>query len=170
MSEIELLPASPSQRMTLENLLQLYIHDFSEYRAGRPEGELDQHGRFPDYPLDAYWQHSTHVPLLIRRSESLLGFALMNAVSHSGRFVDRNVAEFFIVRKHRRSGAGRAAAHALFQQHPGQWECAVARRNVAALGFWRKTIASSPAVRDIEELDLNDGNWNGPVIRFRIIA
>lgn len=170
MTAIEVTHAAASQRTTLENLMQLYAHDFSEHWVGRPEGELDADGRFAPYPLDAWWQHATHVPLLIHRGGSLLGFALLNATSHCGLPVDRNVAEFFIVRKHRRSGAGTAAAHATFARYPGQWECAVARRNIAALGFWRKAIATCPVAGGIEELDVQDANWNGPVIRFLVRA
>ena len=167
MTAVEIVPATTLQRAALENLMQLYIHDFSEHWAGRSEGELHEDGRFTPYPLDAYWSEASHVPLLIRCGSSLVGFALLNANSHTGRPVDRNVAEFFVARKYRRSGAGTAAAHAVFARYPGQWEAAVARRNVAALAFWRKTIAACPHAFGREEHDINDAHWNGPVIRFK---
>jgi predicted acetyltransferase len=167
MTTVEIVPATTLQRAALENLMQLYIHDFSEHWAGRSEGELHEDGRFAAYPLNAYWSEASHVPLLIRRGSSLIGFALLNANSHTGRPVDRNIAEFFVARKYRRSGAGTAAAHAVFARYPGQWEAAVARRNVAALAFWRNTIAACPHAFDREEHDINDAHWNGPVIRFR---
>ncbi|HMN44041.1 MAG TPA: GNAT family N-acetyltransferase [Povalibacter sp.] len=167
MATVEIVPATTAQRAALENLMQLYIHDFSEHWAGRSEGELREDGRFAPYPLDAYWSEPAHVPLLIRRGGSLIGFALLNANSHTGQPVDRNVAEFFIARKYRRTGVGTEAAHAVFARYPGQWETAVARRNLAALAFWRKTIAACPQVFDLGEHDINDAHWNGPVIRFQ---
>jgi len=140
---IEVLPAHSGERAALDNLFQLYIHDFSEFWANRPEGELTDDGRFEPYPdLDAYWREADRVPLLLRLDGRLVGFALINAVGHGGGPVDRNMAEFFVARKHRRGGLGTAAARAVFSGHPD--------------------------VLDTEELDVASPDWNGPVIRFRI--
>lgn len=166
--DIQVDRAGAHERAALENLMQLYIHDFSEFWMDRPEGELGADGRFEAYPLDPYWREADHIPLLLRRAGVLIGFALLDAHSHSGGSLDRNVAEFFIVRKHRRGGVGTAAAHAIFGRYPGHWEAAVARRNQAALAFWRRAVASHPRVSKIQELDVTSADWNGPVLRFRI--
>jgi predicted acetyltransferase len=165
---LELVPANAADRPAIDNLLQLYIHDFSEHWAGRSEGELLDTGRFPDYPLDKYWSDPGCVPLLLRVDGKLAGFALLNQQGHVGRPVDRNMAEFFVVRKHRRAGLGRIAAHQIFTRYPGQWEVAVARRNVAALAFWRRVIGQHPLAIDIDETDVVSTAWNGPLIRFRV--
>jgi predicted acetyltransferase len=165
---VQLIVATPAERAALENLMQLYVHDFSEHWAGRNEGDLDNDGRFADYPLDDYWSRPTHIPLLVRVNDKLAGFALLNDVSHAGRSVDRNVAEFFIARKYRRSGIGSLVAHQLFTRYPGRWEASVARRNAAALAFWRRAIVRHPLVVDVEELDIATPAWNGPVILFRV--
>lgn len=165
-STLELVPAALSQRSTLENLFQLYIHDFSENWAGTDRGELDDSGRFAPYPLDAYWQQDSYRPFFIRYKRALVGFALINGLSHCERPVDHNIAEFFIVRKHRRSGCGTAAAHALFERFSGQWEIAVARRNLAATHFWRRTVMQYPRRDIVEEHDINSPLWNGPILRF----
>jgi predicted acetyltransferase len=148
--------------------MQLYIHDFSEHWAGRAEGELDEVGRFSGYPLEVYWREATHVPLLLRLDGRLVGFALLNNASHTGGAADRNMAEFFVVRKHRRGGVGTAAAQTILSRYPGVWEIAVARRNTAALSFWRKAVTQHPLAADIEESDVMTTAWNGPIIRFRI--
>ena len=166
--DIEIALARLEERAALDRLIQLYIHDFSELWAGTPRGELRDDGSFWMYPLEPYWEQAGRVPLLIRRAGKLAGFALVNAVTHSGRAADRNMAEFFIVRKHRRSGLGRAAAQKIFSRYAGLWEVAVARRNVAAQAFWRGAIGSHPAVRDIEEFDQATAEWDGPIMRFRI--
>jgi predicted acetyltransferase len=165
---VQVVTAEPHDRAVLANLMQLYVHDFSEHWAGRSEGELGENGRFPDYPLDPYWSDPTHVPLLIRIDAKLTGFALLNNASHTGRPVERNMAEFFIVRKHRRGGIGTLAAHLIFSRYPGQWESAIARRNAAALAFWRNAIRRHPLATEIDELDIASPAWNGPVIRFRV--
>jgi predicted acetyltransferase len=166
---IDVAPARPEEKPVIENLMQLYTHDFSEHWSGGPNGELGDDGRFAPYPhLDAYWREPARVPLLLRAQGHPVGFALLNGHAHSGLPADRNMAEFFIVRKHRRGGMGTAAAHAVFSRYPGTWEAAVARRNVAALAFWRKAVASHPLVGHIEEHDISTKEWNGPVIRFHI--
>ena len=168
--DLEVAVACAEERATLANLLQFYIHDFSEHWSGTSQGELEIDGRFFDYPLDIYWTEPGRVPLLFRLNEKLVGFALLNAHGQTGRSVDRNMAEFFVVRKHRGAGVGRAAAHAIFDRYPGRWETAVARRNVRALPFWRDTIRGHPAVEDVEELDLRTDTWNGALFGFRVTA
>jgi predicted acetyltransferase len=166
--ELSLAIADANERATLHNLMQLYVHDFSEHWSGTTHGNLQANGRFADYPLDAYWRDAEHIPLILRIENHPVGFALLNNASHSGEPVDRNMAEFFVVRKHRRSGVGLQAALTIFSRYPGVWETAVARRNVAALAFWRKAAAQHPHASDLSELDIASPNWNGPVIRFRI--
>ena len=165
MPDLEITVAQPHERVALENLMQLYIHDFSEQWADQARGEAGADGRFEPYPLDAYWAEPERIPLLIRRGGHLAGFALLNTHSHSGRAIDRSVAEFFILRKHRRGGVGLAVAQAIFARYPGVWEAAVARRNTGALPFWRKVAAS---FAEAEEIDVVSDDWNGPVLRFRV--
>lgn len=166
MPDVEVSPARLEERAALANLMQLYIHDFSEFWAGTADGELQDDGRFADYPLDAYWREPSRVPLLFRVRGRLIGFALLNAVGHGPWPVERNMAEFFIVRKHRRGGAGTAAARQVFSLYPGDWEVAVARKNLGALPFWRQAIDGHPQIRDVHEQDLATPAWNGPLFRF----
>ena len=76
------------------------------------------------------------------------------------------MSEFFILRKHRRRGVGRQAAAAVFSQHPGTWEVAIARKNLQAISFWRGVVQGSANATHVNEIDLNDQHWNGPVLRF----
>ena len=167
---LDIARATPEERPILANLLQLYIHDFSEYWSGTSQGELEDDGRFLDYPLDSYWSDPRRVPLLLRLDGRLAGFALLNDHAHTDAPVDWNMAEFFVARKHRGAGVGRAAAREIFSRYPGAWEVAVARLNVRALPFWRDTIASHPAVEGGERLDMISELWNGPLFRFRVTA
>jgi predicted acetyltransferase len=168
MSAIDVSIARADERTALANMMQLYIHDFGELWSRAPPGELQSDGRYAEYPLDAYWRETDRVPLLVRLGGNLIGFALVNAFAHSGLRVDRSMAEFFIVRAHRRGGAGTFAAREIFSRFPGQWEAAVTRRNVGALPFWRHAVQGHDRVEDIEERDYNSADWNGPIVRFRI--
>ena len=167
MPDVTLEPVGRERRETLANLFQLYAHDFSEQWFDRPEGELGEDGRLEEYALlDNYWTAPRHEALLIRDGGRLVGFALVNAHSHSGLPLDFQIAEFFVARKHRRGRLGRAAALAIIAARPGQWELAVARRNVAAQYFWRR-VAAAVAGEAVEELDQDNDRWNGLILRFR---
>ena len=163
MPGITVTVARPEERPLLENLFQLYVHDFSEFWQGQDRGELEPDGRFEPYPLEDYWNGEDRVPLLLRREGHLAGFALINRHFHSGRTGDWSMAEFFIVRKHRRGGLGLAAARAIFALYPGRWEAAVVRANLPALAFWRKVANGCGAA---EEIDVRTDDWNGPILRF----
>ncbi|HEY2751226.1 GNAT family N-acetyltransferase [Phenylobacterium sp.] len=167
MPNVELERVGRERRQTLTNLFQLYCHDFSEQWFDRPEGELDEDGRLQEYSLlDNYWTQPKHEAMLIRADGRLAGFALVNDFSHSGLPLDFQIAEFFVARKHRRSRIGEAAALAIIRARPGQWELAVARRNIGAQYFWRR-VAASIAGNNVEERDQDDERWNGLILRFR---
>ena len=167
MPNVDIAVATPSERITIDNLMQLYVHDFTELWAGTGRAELQPDGRYGDYPdLDRYWRDPDHIPLLIRSEGRLIGFAFLNKQSHSGGLLDWNVGEFFVVRKYRRGGYGTAALAAILARWPGRWEAAVVRANIAALTFWRSALSANPGVTVIEEIDVADEEWDGPVMRF----
>jgi len=165
MTDVTLETAGPEGRATLENLFQLYAHDFSDFLASQVD--LQDDGRFPPYPpLEAYWREPGHEVLFVRADGALAGFVLINAHAHSGQPCDFSMAEFFVVRKWRRAGVGLSAALAAIGARPGQWDIAVARRNLPAQPFWRQ-VARAVAGEAVTELDRNDNHWNGPILRFR---
>lgn len=161
-------PVHADERPLLENLTQLYLHDFSELFAGTQRLDLGETGLFRlDPPLDRWWQAADHVPLLLRWHGHPAGFALVNADSHMGMPVDRAIVEFFVVRKYRRLGLGLATARSLFARWPGPWEIAVLRANRGAAAFWERAITGDPTASEVVVHDRSDAKWDGPVYRFR---
>ncbi len=158
--------AQGSHAPIIQNLAQLYTHDFSEFWAGTSRGDLGPDGKFAGYPLDEYWTRATWSALLIWQHAALAGFALINDQAHSGMATHRNVGEFFVLRKYRGQGVGRMAALAMFSLHPGQWEVAIARQNKPAYEFWRRIIAGAAQAECVRELDVQTETWNGPIFRF----
>ena len=154
------------QAPLIQNLMQLYTHDFSEFWGGTARGDLNAQGLFDAYPLDEYWSRAHWAAMLIWYDRALAGFSLINDRTHSGVRSQRNLAEFFILRKYRGRGVGRRAAESIFSRHPGSWEVAVARKNAHAREFWRKTITRSSQCSQFQQLDLQDERWNGPIFRF----
>jgi predicted acetyltransferase/predicted kinase len=148
------------------NLLNLYLHDLSAYTGSGP----DAGGRFRYHYLDAYWtpegQAEGRVPYLIHVERELAGFVLKTRHSRLRNDASANsVAEFFVVRKWRRTGVGRHAACALFDLIPGRWEVAQLRHNTAARAFWRSVIGDYTDGRFIEH-ELADDWWERTVQEF----
>ncbi len=158
--------AEAAQATVIRNLTQLYTHDFSEFWRGTSRGDLNAEGLFAAYPLDDYWIRPDWSALLIWYDHALAGFSLVNDQTHSGLAANRNMAEFFILRKYRGQSVGRIAAEIIFSRYPGLWEVAVARKNSRARAFWNKTVRRSANTSNIQELDLQNEHWNGPVLRF----
>ncbi len=167
MAIVRLESIEPDRRPALEAMLQLYIHDFSEFWVGQDRGELLDSGQFESDPrLDRYWTEPDRSAWFIRANGHLAGFALLSGLSHSSQPTDFDMAEFFVVRKHRRTGVGFEAARQLIAPRSGQWEIAVVRANVGPLDFWRRVATGvSP---EVDEQDLDDERWNGSILRFRV--
>ena len=130
---VELLPASLEQQPILANLLELYIHDFSEFLPL----ELRSDGRFGYSNLAAYWRdpetHPDRHPFLVRVDGNLAGFVLIKRGSGiSGDASVWDMAEFFIVRGHRRHGIATKIAHDVWSRFPGRWEVRVMESNQPA--------------------------------------
>lgn len=167
-ASVSVLPALPGQRGLMERLLQLYLHDFSELAPRHSiYGEVGADGLFPYPPgLDSYWQEPDREPLLIRADGAVAGFMLLHRWSALDRPVDRAVAEFFVLRKHRRAGVGTRAALRAFRDRPGRWEVAVAGYNPAAQLFWRRVVQALPG--GASEHPGDGRRWSGPVLAFDI--
>jgi predicted acetyltransferase len=163
---VALAEVALAQSSTVVNLMQLYLHDFSEFAdVGTNHGEVTLDGRFVYDYLDSYWLEAGRIPLVIQADGRLAGFALVNRWSALDRPLDHSVAEFFILRKYRRAKVGLRAARILFERFPGRWEVPVAWYNEPALSFWRRVI---PAAVDwaIEEHAGDGKRWVGTVLCF----
>jgi predicted acetyltransferase len=133
--QVELLTAGVSDKPVIANLLQLYLHDFTDFAGWA----INEHGLF-DYPwLDYYWRDPDREPFLMRVDGELAGFALVHTSGAGGKRV-HHLAEFFVLRKFRRKGVGEVAARHLFDRMPGVWSVAQIDPNIAAQHFWRKVV------------------------------
>ena len=160
---VSLVPVLPPSRPALANLMQLYVHDWSEILPL----ELEADGRFAAPPLDAYFREPDHRAFFIESAGKLAGFALVVAHSRlTGAPGVHDVAEFFVARGYRRRGVGAAAASALFTRFEGPWEVRQRDENEAATAFWRRAIGRFTGGR-FEELRWADERWTGVVHRFR---
>ena len=124
----------------LANLLELYLHDLSE---AFPLIELGADGRFGYDALPLYWSEpERRFPFLIRYGPRVVGFVLATRGSPASDDPDVfDVAEFFVIRRHRRSGVARRAACLIWDRFPGRWIVRVSEGNTGALPFWSGVIA-----------------------------
>jgi predicted acetyltransferase len=115
----------------LGNLLELYVHDLSDVFPI----ELGPEGRFGYDKLPLYWaEPAVRHAFLIKHGGHLAGFAFATRGSPASENPeDLDVAEFFVLRGHRRSGVGRRAAMALWDAVPGHWVVRVSEANRAGL-------------------------------------
>jgi len=161
-------PGSSADRPLIAGLMQFYTYDFSEMEpAVSLRFDVGPDGLFARYPpLDSYWSEPGYWPLVIEADGRPAGFALVNTLSHRGGRPDRNMAEFFIARKFRRTGAGQSAVRQILALHPGRWELAVAARNLVAAAFWPRALTAA----DVADLQPHRGDgeaWIGEIWTFR---
>jgi len=137
---VSLQRATPEMAPLLRNLLELYIHDLSEIFPV----ELGPDGRFGYEKLPLYWaEPAVRHAFVIRQRGRVAGFALAKRGSPASDDPDvLDVAEFFVLRAHRRSGVGRQAAFLLWDGVPGQWVVRVSDANRAGLSFWSEAIGA----------------------------
>ncbi len=112
-------PSRP-ERELIRRMMELYLHDFSEFEGN----DLNEHAVFGYGDLDYFWFEETHAAFLVRVDGQLGGFALVdNEVVIDGN--ERSLTEFFVLRKYRRRGVGRMVARRIFDELPGKWEVRV---------------------------------------------
>ena len=137
-AHVEVIAATREEESVLANLLELYAHDFSEFR----ELELGADGRFGYKHLSLYWREEGRHPFLVRMDGRLAGFALVKRGSEvSADETAWDLAEFFIMRAYRRRGVGTGVAHKVWRLLPGRWEVRVMESNRAACEFWESAIS-----------------------------
>jgi predicted acetyltransferase len=134
--DFELLYASPYYKYVIKNLMQFYIYDFSPY----VDYDVEEDGMFKEYPdLEDYWiDKDNKFPYIIKKDGKYIGFVLVNMVRSENNYF--SIAEFFIMKKYRRAGIGKAVAKQIFDLHKGQWEVHQRENNRPAREFWNKVI------------------------------
>lgn len=125
----------PDGDALLRNLFQLYIHDMSEWFGF----EAGPDGRF-EYDTGPLWHDGVAVTLA-RFSGAPAGFAVVHSAKPwLGNEAARDVKDFFVLRRYRHQGVGRAIARHLWSECPTEWLVRVLAANVPAVLFWRQAV------------------------------
>src|SRR5574341_1480553 len=97
---VEVEKAPKGAKQTVWNLMQLYFHDMTEFSPR----DVDNRGLFSYQHFDSYWSDDDRYPFLIRADGAIAGFALVRFEGDGA----ADMAEFFVLRAHRRGGIGSA--------------------------------------------------------------
>ena len=152
MDPIAIDPVGPEGEGILANLFQLYAHDMAEWFRL----DIGDDGRYR-HDLLRHWQNRDPI-YFARVGRVLAGFAIVGSGEQwIGDPGAHDIAEFFVLRRHRRGGVGRAMARAVWDRHPGRWLVRVLAANGGALDFWKTTIAAYTGGRYEERQVVPDG-------------
>ncbi|OWR32793.1 GNAT family N-acetyltransferase [Saccharibacillus sp. O23] len=131
-----IVPANHTHRNALADLMQFYIYDFSEFLGF----DVEENGQYSPYPLDEYFEEGNRqFAYVIKREEKYAGFVLVRLIEDVG-VRHYSIAEFFVLKKYRREGIGKAVAADIFSRHKGPWEVHQIENNKGAQIFWKRAI------------------------------
>jgi predicted acetyltransferase len=147
----------------LEQLLELYQYELSDIW----HQEMNSEGRFA-YDLSRHKREERFHAHVALDGSRYVGFALV-APAVVTRTEGSWMEQFFVLKRHRRCGAGHALARHVFFSHPGPWEVGQMLANGVAQAFWRRVITE---VTDMQftEIQVTEGWWQGVVQQFHIPA
>lgn len=151
--------AAAQDFVAIGRMLELYQYELSDIW----DQDLDDAGAY-GYDLDQHRlgeRFFAHVALVDGR---YAGFALV-APAGVTRTEGCWMEQFFILKKHRRTGLGLALAAHVLDSHPGPWEIGQMPGNVAARDFWPAAVARLTA-GNFSEVEVTGGWWQGTVQRF----
>lgn len=126
----------PQTGPLLRNLFEHYVHDMSEWL----DIDTKADGSY-SFDTSKFWKREFDV-YLAKLDGAIAGFAIAgSAAPWLGEVGGRDVHEFFVLRKFRRSGVGRQLAQHIWDAQPGEWLVRVFDDNRPAIPFWRNAVA-----------------------------
>jgi len=149
--------AEQNDKHILRHVMTLYLHDLSEFNS---DLEINQrNGLFEFDVLDWFFEKEGLTPFFIRMDDDkTIGFILLQSGPFSNpEFADYVLNSFFIMKKYRRQGLGRAACKVFFEQLPGRYAISQIKTNTPAIEFW-KNVYKSLNIEYYEKEEQEDGH------------
>lgn len=135
--ELNLIKASAEHHFLLDNLMQFYIYDFSEWL----NLDVMRNGSFEKYKeAETYWQERNKSIYLVEKENQYAGFVLVKTIAEKNKQYF-SIAEFFILKKYRKKGLGKQVAFQVFDLYKGSWQVFQLNQNVPAQIFWHKVVS-----------------------------
>ena len=147
----ELFEVKEQDKKIIYNLMQLYTYELSFFEDETTNFQLLDTGLYAmSKYIELYWREENRHPYILKCNGDLAGFVLE-------RFNEENmneIAEFFVLNKYRKLGAGTFMAKEMFKRYKGKWEIRTLLKNKRAQEFWRKVVK-----------DASNGNYEEHLIR-----
>lgn len=156
MQQIDVVEVTEDQKFILRQLIELYEYDFSEYNSQ----DVNKYGLYGYKYLDHYWTDQDRHPFFVLVDNVLAGFVLINNHCYLQKNDAKSVAEFFIMRKYRRSGIGSVVATKIFDMFCGDWEVLQHGNNDPSKTFW-KNVIEKYTKGHYELLNVETESWKG---------
>ena len=142
----ELLEVQEKDKDVIYNLMQLYTYELSLFEDETTNFQLLDNGVFKlSKYIDLYWTEEGRHPYILRCEGKLAGFVL-ERYNEDGM---NEIAEFFVLNKYRKLGAGTFMANEMFKKYKGKWEIKTLLKNKTAQKFWRTVVKN-----------VSNGNYN----------
>lgn len=133
----DLINVEKENKNVIYNLMQLYTYELSFFEDETTNFTMLDSGLYAmNKYVERYWQEESRQPYILKCNNKLAGFVLQ-------KFNEENIneiAEFFVINKYRKMGAGTFMANKMFELYRGKWEVRTLIKNVRAQKFWRNTI------------------------------
>ena len=135
--KLDLVKVEEKDKNIIYNLMQLYTYELSFFEDETTNFTMLDSGLYVlNKYVERYWQEESRHPYILKCNNKLAGFVLQ-------RFNEQNmneIAEFFVINKYRKIGAGTFMANKMFDLYKGKWEIRTLIKNEKAQNFWRNTI------------------------------
>jgi len=155
MLEISFRVAEWQDKPVLRQMLELYQYDMTEFW---PQ-DLNDHGEYGFVGVERYLRNPRLRAYFFLVDGKYSGFGLVDP-DVSLKENDFWMGQFFVMKKYRRLGVGRKAAHFIFDQFRGKWEIWQMPLNEPARKFRLRTIAEYTNGNFVEH-ELHDERWDG---------
>lgn len=147
----EIYEVKENEKQIILNLMQLYTYELSFFEDETTNFQLLDTGLYAmSKYIELYWKEENRHPYILKCNGNLAGFVLE-------RFNEENkneIAEFFVLNKYRKLGAGTFMAKEMFKRYKGMWEIRTLLKNKRAQEFWRRIVK-----------DASNGNYEEHLIR-----
>lgn len=134
---VELIKVEVKDKEILNNLLEKYLYEFSQYE----KTDIDENGLYNYEWIDYYFTEKNRFPYFIKVNNHLAGFALISDYPEvPEESTTYCLSEFFILYKYRCKGYGKEAVFQVLNKHRGKWQLKCHPGNIVSTIFWEKVI------------------------------
>jgi len=138
--KFELIEAKEKDKNIIYNLMQLYTYELSFFEDETTSLVMLENGLFKiNKYVDLYWKEEKRHPYILKCDGKLAGFVL-ERFNEEGL---NEIAEFFVLNKYRKLGAGTFMANEILKKYKGKWEIRTLLKNKPAQDFWRKVVKNA---------------------------